>query len=86
MEKITFQIPDTNETVEFFVVEQTRINGINYLLVAEEEEGDCDAFLMKDVSSDSDAQACYEMVEDPEELDYMSKIFASLLEDVELTY
>lgn len=85
MEKIEFQVPDSNETVEFFVIEQTRINGVNYILVAEEEEGDCDAFILKDTSAESDAEASYEMVEAEEELEYMSKIFASILDDVDIT-
>lgn len=85
MEKIMFQVPDSDETVEFYVIEQTRINGINYILVTEEEEGDCDAFILKDQSSESDAEASYEMVESEEELEYMMKIFTSLLEDVDIT-
>lgn len=85
MEKIKFQVPDSDETAEFFVIEQTRINGVNYILVTEEEEGDCDAFILKDTSSESEAEASYEMVESDEELEYMSKIFASILEDVDIT-
>lgn len=38
MEKVRFQSPGDGETLEFYVIEQTRINGVNYLLVAEEEE------------------------------------------------
>ena len=37
MDKITFQLNE-NETAEFYVVEQTRIAGVNYLLVTEEEK------------------------------------------------
>ena len=44
MEKITFT-PDgaDGEAVDFYVLEQTRIGGINYILVTEEEEGDGEA-------------------------------------------
>ena len=49
MEKITFQVPDTEETADFFVMEQTRINGVDYLLVTEKEDGDCDAYILKNV-------------------------------------
>lgn len=84
MESITFQAPDTGETAEFFVLEQTRINGQDYLLVTEDEEGDCDAYILKDISSSQDAEAIYEMVEEDEELDAISKVFASLLEDVDI--
>lgn len=85
MEKIKFQDPDCNETVEFFVIEQTKINGVNYILVTEEEDGDCDAYIMKETSDEAAAEASYEMVEDDSELEYMSKIFASILEDVDIT-
>ena len=50
MEKVFFQSPEGGEGIEFFVLEQTRINGADYLLVAEEEEGDCEALILKDVS------------------------------------
>lgn len=85
MEKVVFQSPEDGETIEFFVIEQTRINGMNYLLVAEEEDGDCDAFILKDVSQETDEDAMYEMVESEEELEYMSRIFAEILEDVDIT-
>lgn len=85
MEKIEFQVPDSDETVSFYVMEQTRFNGMNYLLVTEEEDGDCDAFLLKEISKEGEAEAFYEMVESEEELEYMSKIFASVLEDVDIT-
>lgn len=85
MEKVVFQSPEDGEIIEFFVIEQTRINGMNYLLVAEEEDGDCDAFILKDVSQETDKDAMYEMVESEEELEYMSRIFAEILEDVDIT-
>ena len=83
MEKIRFQVPDSEETVDFYVVEQTKINGMNYLLVTEEEEGDCDAFILKEISGEDAQELSYEMVESEEELEYISKIFASILEDVD---
>ena len=36
MEKITFTDPETNESVEFSVEEETQLNGIKYILVSEE--------------------------------------------------
>lgn len=84
MEKITFQVPDSNETAEFFVIEQTRINGTDYILVTEEETGDCDAYILKDTSGENEVEATYEIVEAEEELEALSKVFASLLEDVDL--
>ena len=79
--KIKFTDEDGVE-VEFTVIEETKINGINYLLVAEDESTDEDetiAYILKDVSGEQDAEAVYEMVEEDEELDSLSKIFAELL-------
>ncbi len=85
MEKVSFQSPGDGEALEFYVIEQTRINGVNYLLVAEEEEGDCDAFILKDLSQEKEEEAMYEMVESEEELEYISRIFSEILEDVDFT-
>lgn len=85
MEKIVFQAPRSGESVEFYVLEQTKINGQNYLLVTEEEDGDCDAFILKELSQEEQEDAMYEMVESEEELEYISRIFSEILEDVDFT-
>lgn len=82
MEKIIFQYDD--ETIEFYVLEQTRINGRNYLLVTEEEDGDAEALILKDISADDDKEAIYEVVEDDEEISYIAKIFSEILDDIDL--
>ena len=84
MEKVKFQVPDSEEVAEFYIIDQTKINGQNYILVAEEEDDDCDAFILKEISSETDAEASYEMVESEEELEYMLKIFMSMLDDVDI--
>ena len=65
MEKITFT-PDgaDGEAVDFYVLEQTRIGGVNYILVTEEEEGDGEALILKDLSEDGEAESIYAIVED----------------------
>ena len=42
------------------------------------------AYILKDMSSPEDTDALYEMVEDEEELDSVSKIFEEMLEDITL--
>ena len=84
MEKIAFQLED-GEAVDFFVVEQARISGMNYILVTEDEEGDSEALILKDTSKDSDAEAVYEIVEDDTELSAVASVFESLLEDITLS-
>ena len=80
-ENIIFE-NEEGEEVSFFVIEQTMLAGVNYLLVAESEEDEADAYILRDIEEE-DGQTVYEMVEEEEELDALSKIFSELLEDVE---
>ena len=48
MEKITF-CPEDGEAVEFFVLEQTRLGGVDYILVTDSEDEDAEALILKDV-------------------------------------
>lgn len=84
LEKLIFTIPDTQEEVEFYIVEETRINGINYLLVTETDEGEAEAYILKDTSKMEEKDSVYEMVEDDTELEAVSKVFAELLEDIDI--
>ena len=84
MEKVNFTDPDTNESAEFYVLEQTTIRGINYLLVTVDEEGD--AFILKETQNEDDHNTIYEMVEDDKELEALAKIFAELMEDVDIEF
>ena len=84
MEKITF-IPDAQEeAVEFYVLEETRIGGINYILVTDSEEGDAECLILKDLSEAEDAEAIYAIVEDENELDSVFGVFEQMLEDVDI--
>ena len=85
MEKIIFNAPDTEESIEFFCLEQTQNNNQNYLLVSEDEEGDSEAYILKETSSEGE-DTVYEMVEDEQELEAIGKVFAELMEDVDLEY
>lgn len=84
-EKITL-ITDDGESIGFYVLEETRINGMNYLLVTDsnDEQEDADCYILKDRSKAEDAEAIYEFVEDDDEVDYLFKIFSELLNDAEV--
>ena len=84
MEKIKFTFDDTNETEEFYVLEQTKIGGETYILVTDSEEDDAVCPILKDTSSEEDSEALYEIVEDDDELMAVSKVFEELLEDVDI--
>ena len=69
---------------KFYVLEQTRIGGHNYILVTDVEEGDGDALILKDMSQDGEEESIYDVVSDDEELEAVSGVFADMLEDVDL--
>lgn len=82
MEKIKFQSEEG--TIEFYVEEQTTIAGMTYLLVSDSAEDEANAYILKDVSEKDSQEACYEMVEEENELLAVSKVFEQMLDDVEL--
>lgn len=82
MEKIRFQLAD-GTVEEFYIEEQTRIGGVSYLLVSDSLEDEASAYILKDVSEDTDPDACYEMVEDEDEIEAVFKVFEQMLEDVD---
>lgn len=75
-------ITEDNETVEFTVISETRINGINYLLVIEDEM-DEETYILKETTDDG-SDIVYEMVSDDKELRIIADVFEELLEDVSI--
>ena len=61
LEKIMFH-PEGEEPVEFYVLEQTRIGGVDYILVTDVEEGDGEALIMKDISGDGEEEGVFTIV------------------------
>lgn len=82
MEKIKFAISET-ETVEFFVLEQTRLGGTDYILVTDMEDGDGDALILKDLSKPQDKESVYEIVSDDTELEAVATVFENIMDDIE---
>ena len=69
LEKIIFK-PEGADPVEFFVLEQTRLGGHNYILVTDFEEGE--------------EESRYVIVSDDDELDALAPVFEDLLDDIAL--
>ena len=75
----------SGESVDFYVLEETRINARSYLLVTDAPEGeDGECYILKDMSGQQDAEAVYEFVEDDSELDALMKVFEELLSDADV--
>ena len=83
MEKITFT-PEDGEAVEFYVLEQTMIGGVNYLLVTDSAEEDGEALILCDVSASEDPEAVYEIVEDDEKLNAVAAVFEKIMDDIDI--
>lgn len=82
-DKIVFETEDGKE--EFYVLEQTMLGGINYILVTDDVDSDEGDFLiLKEVKSSEEDFASYEIPEDESEIRSVVSIFNELLEDIDL--
>ena len=81
MEKVKFVFRDGSGEDEFFVLEETKINGAAYILVSDSEDDDGECLILKEVEEESQPESVYEIVEDETELAAVSKVFEELLED-----
>ncbi len=75
MEKIKFCFDESGDSVEFFVLEQTKINGASYILVTDSQEDDAECLILKEGESQDAKESVYEIVEDDVELQAVSKVF-----------
>lgn len=79
LEKITLKI-DSEEETEVYVIDKTTLNEVNYLLVAETDEEESDAYILKEVA-DKDDELTYESVDDDVEFDAVAKVFSELVDE-----
>ncbi len=84
MEKIVFT-PEGEAPVQFYVLEQTRLGGVDYILVTDSREGDGEALILRDTSAAEASEAAYEIVTEDEELNAVAAVFENMLEDIELS-
>ncbi len=82
--KITLTTND-KEQVEMYVIEETKLNGVRYILVAESEEDEAEAYIFKDISAETDEESIFVSVDDDTELEALMEVFDELLDgDIEL--
>ncbi len=81
-EKIVFETDDGPS--EWYVIDETRINGCNYILVADAPEGDAECLILKDTAPADSKESVYEEVEDDDELDIVAGMFEEALGDTEI--
>ena len=79
--RISF-LSEDGENIEFSIIEETKINGISYILVTDSFEGeDGECYIMKDISNGDSEDANYIFVEDENELDSVFEIFEKMMND-----
>lgn len=85
MERIAFKMDGEDAMVDFYVLEQTTIGGVTYILVTDaEEEDDGEAYILKaSPEADGDEQV-YCMVENEEELVAVAGVFENMLDGIDL--
>ena len=73
---------------KFEIIEQTTINGDNYLLVCDSDapEDEADAYILREKKNEdsNDAEVIYDEVVDDIELQAVAKVFAELLDDCDI--
>jgi hypothetical protein len=72
---------ENGEELTFYVEEETRVGGISYLLVSDDEEN---AYILKDVSGEGEDEARYVMVDDDDEFSAVAALFGQMMEDTDL--
>ena len=79
MEQIVLS-DENGEDLLVYVLEQTTLAGVEYLLVCEDETEDSEAFILKLVSEDGE-DVVYEPIEDDTEFEAVAKLFEELIGD-----
>ena len=79
-EKVSFIPEGETETIDFYIVEQERLAGRNYLLVTDSEEGDGEALIL--CEEIQDGQTVYWIVEDDAEISAVAILFRDGLEEM----
>ena len=81
-QKITFETQDG--AVSMYVIDETRINGCNYILVADAPKGDAECLILKDIAPPDSKESIYEEVLDDDELDIVAGMFEESLGDTDI--
>ena len=73
-------IDDDGNEIELIVIETAKVEGRDYILASKDDN----AYILKDVSGDSDLDSVYEFVEDDKELDMLADVFSELISDMDI--
>lgn len=79
MDEKLIMVDEAGNEVEVIVLEQTTLNGTDYLLVSESDDEEADCYILKDLSAKDDPEANYVEVEDDAEWESIASLFEELL-------
>lgn len=79
-EQIITLLGEDGEEITFYVIEETIVTGVKYMLATDSDDDEADAYILKEVTSDDD-EVTYEFVEDDDEFDGVAKLFKELVND-----
>jgi len=86
LEKIVFTTEDGD--VECFILDETRINEKNYILVTDskdpENDEEMEVMILKEESVDENGEATYDFIDDDKELEVVAKLFEESLGDIDI--
>lgn len=82
-EKIVFTTED-GEEIEFYVLEETKLAGESYLLVADSDGDEANALILKEIHGENEEDTIYDTVDNEQELEALSKVFEELIEDIDI--
>ena len=85
-EKVVFDTDEGEE--EFYVIDDTRINGVDYILVTNSDDPDAEeieVLILKDVSTEDDEESVYEVVVDENEIKAVAPLFEESIGDVDIS-
>ncbi len=75
---------DEGEELTFYIEEETRVNGISYILVSDSKGDEANAYILKDISGEGEEDARYVFVEDETESDAVAELFSRMIDDIDL--
>ena len=82
MENKIIMTDENGNEIELFILDETKINGMNYILTTDAPEGeDGECYVLKDISKPEETDAVYRFVDNDDELEYMTRIFSELSDD-----
>ena len=82
MEKVQF-IPDGEDhAVDFYVLEETKLGGVQYLLVTDTMDGDGEALILRARPEETENDSMYEIVDDDQEQTAVLLLMRDALEDL----